>query len=111
VNVVPRSLGKVSAAPATAKVALGKEVDVTVRVARIFETPTSFKVEPIIPANIKGVSAKEVTIEAGENEAKMRFTIAPDAAIGPAAITLRFTGTFNEVPVVHETKLTIAITK
>jgi hypothetical protein len=113
VTIVPKVLAKVSAAPQAAKVSVGKDVDVTVRVARIFDLPTSFKVEAIIPPNIKGLSAKETTIKAGEEEAKMIFRIAADAPVGQnASITLRFTGMFNDtIPVVHEMKLTLAITK
>jgi hypothetical protein len=111
VTIVPKSLAKVSAVPLTAKVSAGKDVDVVVRVARTFDLPSSFKVEAIIPPNVKGLSAKEVTILAGEDEAKMTFTAAPNATIGQAAVTLRFTSMFNDTLIVHEAKLALTITK
>jgi hypothetical protein len=113
VTIVPKTLAKVAAVPQAAKVKVGKDVEVLVRVARTVDLPSSFKVEAIIPPNVKGLSAKEVTITAGEDEMKMIFTAAPNAAVGQSpTITLRFTAMFNgTIPVVHETKLTLSITK
>jgi hypothetical protein len=112
-TIVPKSLAKVTSLPQSAKVSVGKDVEVVVRVARTFDLPSSFKVEAIIPPNVKGLSAKSVTINAGEDEAKMTFSAAPNATIGQTpTITLRFTAMFNDtVPVVHEAKLTLTITK
>ena len=113
VTIVPKSLAKVSATPQAAKVSVGKDVEVTVRVARVYELPASFKVEAIFPPNVKGLNAKDVTIKTDEDEAKLIITAAPNATIGTnAAITVRFTSMFNDtIPIVSETKLTIAITK
>ena len=112
-TIVPKSLAKVTSLPLAAKVGVGKEVEISVRVARTFDLPSSFKVEAILPPNVKGVTVKDVTIKAGEDEAKMTFIVAPNATIGQTpTITLRFTSMFNDtVPVVHESKLTLAITK
>ena len=113
VTIVPKSLGKVAAAPQAAKVAVGKDVEVLVRITRQFELPLALKVEAIIPAGLNGVTAKAVTIKSDEDDAKMIFSAAPNATIGAnQTITLRFTAMFNDsIPVVHETKLTLAVTK
>jgi hypothetical protein len=113
VTVAPKILGKFTALPASAKVSVGKEVEVTVRLVRAYELPLSLKVEAILPPNLNGVTAKDVTIKAGEEEAKLKFVIAPNAPIGQApTITVRATAMFNDtIPVVHETKVTLAIAK
>ncbi len=113
VTVAPKQLGKLSVQPAAPKAPVGKELDVTVRLARQFDLPLSLKVEAILPPNVKGVSAKDVTIKAGEDEAKLTFVIAPDSTIGQSpVITIRATAMFNDsIPVVHETKVTLTITK
>lgn len=113
VTIVPKQLGKLTATPANAKVSAGKNVEVTVRLARQFDLPLSLKVEAILPPNVKGVEAKPATINAGEEETKLVFMIAPDAAVGPApSITIRATAMFNgDTPVAHETKLTLNIAK
>ena len=113
VTIVPKQLGKFTATPGNAKVALGKDTEVTVRLARQYDLPLSLKVEAIFPPNVKGVSAKEVTIKAGEEEAKLIFTVAPNATIGMAqSVTIRATAMFNEtIPLVHETKLSLTIAK
>jgi hypothetical protein len=113
VTIVPKLLGKFTATPANAKVSAGKDVEVTVRLARQFDLPLSLKVEAILPPNVKGVSAKPATINASEEEAKLVFTIAPDAPAGAVpSITIRATAMFNgDTPIVHETKLTLNIAK
>ena len=113
ITIVPKSLAKVTSLPLAAKVGVGKEVEISVRVARTVDLPSSFKVEAILPPNVKGVTVKDVTIKAGEDEAKMTFIVAPNATIGQTpTITLRFTSMFNDtIPVVHEMKMTLAITK
>ena len=113
VTVVPKQLGKFNATPTNVKGSLGKEVEVTVRLARQFDLPLALKVDAILPPNTKGVTVKPATIKAGEDEAKVVFVIAPDATIGAASsITLRATAMFNDsIPIVHETKLTLTIAK
>jgi hypothetical protein len=113
VTIVPKVLGKMTAVPAASKVSVGKNVEITVKFARAYDLPLALKVEAILPPNLKGVTAKDVVIKPGEEEAKIVFTVAPDATIGATpVITLRATAMFNEtVPIVHETKVTLAITK
>ncbi len=113
VTVVPKQLGKFNATPTNAKVAVGKDVEVTVRRARQYHLPVFLKVEAVLPPNVKGVTAKDVTIKADEEEAKLIFTVAPDATVGPAqSITIRATAMFNDMyPIVHEAKLTLNIGK
>lgn len=113
VTVVPKQLGKFTALPTTPKVSIGTAVEVTVRLARQFDLPLSLKVEAIIPPGVKGVTAKDVTIKAGDDEAKLVFAVAPGATLGATpSITIRATALFNDViPVVHETKVTLTIAK
>jgi hypothetical protein len=113
VTIVPKLLGKFTATPQNAKVSAGKNVEVTVRLARQYDLPLSLKVEAILPPNVKGVTAKPAAINANEEETKLVFSIAPDAAVGSApSITIRATAMFNgDTPIVHETKLTLNIAK
>jgi hypothetical protein len=113
VTIVPKQLGKVTATPTNAKVSVGKTVEVTAKIARQFDLPIALKVEAVFPANVKGLSAKASTINSNEDETKILITAAPDAMIAAnTSITLRFTAMFNDtVPIVHETKLTLAVTK
>ncbi len=112
-TIVPKQLGKVTATPAMTKLAPGKEVEITARVARQFDFPSSFKVEAIFPPTAKGLSAKDVSIATDADEAKLIIRAAPDAAVAAnTSVTIRFTSMFNEtVPIVHEAKLTISLAK
>lgn len=113
VTIVPKVLGKLTATPQNSKVSLGKDVEITVRFARQFDLPLALKVEAILPPGVKGITAKDVTIKAGDDEAKLVFSVAPNATVGMTPqITIRATAMFNDtVPVVHETKVSLAIAK
>ena len=106
-------LAKVTATPQNVKVQPGKDVEVVVRVARQFDLPASFKVEAIFPPNVKGLSAKEVSIKADQDEAKLIFSASPQATVGAnQSVTVRFTAMFNDtIPIVHEAKLTLTVAK
>lgn len=109
--VVPKQLAKVSTGAAAVKVPAGKDVEVAVKVARQFEYSGSYKVEAIIPATAKGVKAEPVTIKSGEDDAKLVIRADTGAAGQSATLTIRVTAMFNDTPVVHETKLTVNVTK
>lgn len=113
VTIVPKVLGKLTATPQNAKVSLGKDVEITVRFARQFDLPLALKVETILPPGVKGISAKDVTIKAGDDEAKIVVSVAPTATVGMTPqITIRATAMFNDtVPIVHETKVSLSIAK
>jgi hypothetical protein len=113
VTIVPKQLGKVTVSPNNAKVAVGKTVEVTVKIARQFDVPIALKVEAVFPPNVKGLSAKVATIKSDDDETKLLITAAPNAVIAVnTKITVRCTALFNDtVPIVHETKLTLAVTK
>jgi hypothetical protein len=63
----------------------GTQSEVVVKVARQADFAGEFKVLLVVPANIKGLSADEVTIAPGQNEGKLIVKIAPTPlpAIGP----------------------------
>ena len=112
-TIVPKQLGKVTVTPANAKLAPGKEIELIARVARQYDLPASFKVEAVLPPNVKGLSAKAVTINADQDEAKLILSAEPGAVIAPnTSVTVRFTSMFNEtIPIVHEAKLTVSLAK
>jgi hypothetical protein len=113
VTIVPKQLGKVTATPQNAKVALGKNIEITAKIARQYDLPIALKVEAIFPPNAKGLSANIATIKGDADDTKLIINAAQDAVIAPnTSVTIRFTGMFNDtIPIVHETKLTLAVTK
>ncbi len=113
VTVVPKQLAKLTATPAQTKVSAGKSIDIVVRAARQFDLPIAFKVEAILPPNVKGLSIADATISADGDEAKLTLVASPQAVVGSnASITIRATAMFNgTTPVVHETKLQISVSK
>jgi hypothetical protein len=111
VTVVPKQLAKL-AVPNNVKVAAGKEAELVVRLTRQFEYAGTFKVEVIVPAGAKEISVEPVTLKAGEDEAKLTIRAA-NATVGQTStLVVRATAMFNDtVPVVHETKVNLVVTK
>ena len=100
--------------PPNANAKLGTQAKVVVKVNRLFDYPGEFKVELVLPPNTKGVSAPEVTIPAGKDEAELVITIDSDAgSVGnKAGLLVRATAMFNgSVPVKHEAKFAINVQK
>jgi hypothetical protein len=87
--------------------------ELVVKVARNPGFAGDFKVQLILPPNVKGVSADEVTIPAGKDEAKLMVKIAPDAAPGnrPDLIVRAIAMQNGNVPTPHEAKISVNVVK
>ncbi len=112
-TVLPKQVATLTVDNANPTVKAGAETVIAVRIARLFDYADAFKVELILPPNVKGVSADNVTIAAGANEAKMTLRI--PAGTPPAALqnlTLRATAVVNgNVTLTHEIKIGVNIAK
>jgi hypothetical protein len=112
-TVLPKTVGTLAVANSTPAAKAGSRVEVQVRVARLFEYDGDFKVQLVVPANVKGLSADEVTIPAGRDEAKLVLRIAADAPPGNLSnLIVRATAVLEgNLPVLQETKLGLNILK
>jgi hypothetical protein len=109
-TVIPKQLGKLTVAQPT-KLQAGKKVELTVKFARQYDMPIPLKVEVIVPDG-KGLTATTATIGADQDEVKLTVTAAANAAPGSTAIIVRATALFDGTrPIVHETKLNVAVGK
>ncbi|MSQ97396.1 MAG: hypothetical protein EXR98_22975 [Gemmataceae bacterium] len=113
VTVLPKQVATLSVDPAAPTIKVGAEGVITVKVARQYEYADAFKVELILPPNIKGVTADAVTIAPGANEAKMTLKIAAGTPISPLQnLTVRASAIVNtNVTLVHEVKFNVNIAK
>ncbi|HVS37005.1 MAG TPA: hypothetical protein VMS17_15700, partial [Gemmataceae bacterium] len=71
ITVLPRTVGTLSLATPNPSVKAGGQVEVVVKVARLWDYAGEFKVSLVSPANVKDVSAAEVVIPAGKDEATL----------------------------------------
>jgi hypothetical protein len=112
-TVIPKQLATLSLANATVTAKPGTQGELQVKVARMFDYAGEFKVQVVIPAGIKGVSATETTIPAGKDEVRAVLKIAPDAAPGNRAdLIVRAVALFNgNLPVTHEVKFNVNVIK
>jgi hypothetical protein len=72
-----------------------------------------FKVTVTLPKDAKGVTAKDVTIPAGKDEAKVPVTAAKDTKPGGVQnVVVGVTATvYGKFPVTTETKVNLNVTK
>ena len=89
------------------------QTEVVVKVARLYDFAGEFKVQVVIPAAVKGVSAAEVTIPAGQDEVKVIVKAAADAVPGNRAdLIVRATAMVNgTVPTMQEAKFNVNVVK
>jgi hypothetical protein len=90
----------------------GDEVDVVVKVTRTYDYGGDFKIKLILPKDVKGVEADDVTLPAGQNEVKFTLRVDEDAEPGPRNnITVQATCELHGATLTHETKLNVNVTK
>jgi hypothetical protein len=113
ITVLPKSVATVTLAVPNPNIKAGTQGDVVVKVARQFGYEGEFKVQLVVPPALKGVSAEDVVIPAGKDEAKLVLTVPADAAPGPRnELIVRATALVNgKVPVAQEAKLNVNVVK
>jgi hypothetical protein len=113
VTVLPKQVATLSVDNANPTIKTGAEGPITVKVARLFDYDGVFKVDLVLPAGVKGISADPITIGGNVNEAKMMLKIAPGTP--PASLqnlTIRATAVINgNVTLTHETKINVVVAK
>ena len=112
-TVRPAQLARLTVQPESATVEVGKETEVTVRVARLGDFKGKFKLQLVLPPKVKGISAPEVTIPAGKDEAKVVLKVARDAtAEGRTDLTMRaITAGKDGTAVTQDVKFTVKVVK
>ncbi len=113
ITVLPKQVASLSLANPAVMGKVGTETEVVVKVARVPEYTGEFKVQLVLPANTKGLSAADVTIPAGQNEAKLIVKVAADAAPGNHPdLIVRATAMQNgNVPTPHDVKFSLNVVK
>lgn len=112
-TVLPKQVATLSVDNPNPTIKVGADGVILVKVARQFDYADAFKVELILPPNIKGLTAAPIAIAPGTNEAKMTLKIAAGTPIAPLQnLTLRATAIVNtNVTLTHEIKINVNIAK
>ncbi len=111
-TVLPKQVATLSVDNANPQLKLGAEVVVLVNVARQFEYADTFKVT-LLPENANGVTATDVVIPAGQNQAKLTLKVPANAAGGARAnLTIRAVAVVNgNVMLNHDVKINVNVVK
>jgi len=112
-TVLPKALATVVLPNANPTAKVGAETEVVVKVTRMYDFDGEFKVKVVLPPDAKGVTIDEVTIPAGQDEAKLKVKVAADAAPGNRAnLNVVATAMYNStVPITQEAKLNVNVVK
>jgi hypothetical protein len=91
----------------------GAQQEIVVRVVRQHNYQGEFKIELVLPANMKGIATSEAVIPPGKDETKFIVKVLPDAAPGNRTdIVVRAVAHLNgDIPVNHETKINVNVVK
>ncbi len=113
VVVLPKQVATLTVDNANPTVKVGADFAMTVKVARLFDYADAFKVELVLPPNVKGVTADGLTIAPNASEAKMLLKAPPGTP--PANLQnliVRASAVVNgNVTLVHEIKINVNIVK
>jgi hypothetical protein len=102
-TVLPRQVANLSVNNANPALQAGKQTELVVQVARLNDFAGEFKVQLVLPANMKGVAADMVTIPPSKNDAKLVLKAPADAAPGNrAGILVRASATVHPEVVLNQ---------
>ncbi len=111
-TVVPKQVARVTVSNSAPALKPGGEVELVVKVARQFDYAGSFNVKLALPADAKGIGADEVTIAAGQNEAKLVLRADEDAVPGPRNnLVVQVTAVVKGLTLMHEAKINVSVNK
>ena len=113
ITVLPRNVGTLTLANPNPTLKVGGQVEIVVKVARLWDYAGEFKLSLVPPAAVKDVTAAEVVIPAGKDEATLVLT-APAAAApgGRNDLIVRAVAMVNgNVPTTQEVKFNLNVAK
>ncbi|HBI42121.1 MAG TPA: hypothetical protein DDY78_04580 [Planctomycetales bacterium] len=113
ITVLPRVVGTLTLATPNPTLKAGGEVAVVVKVARLYDYAGEFKVSLVPPAAVKDVTAAEVVIPAGKDEATLVLKAPPTAAPGGRNdLVVHAVALFNgSAPTTQEVKFNLNVVK
>jgi hypothetical protein len=113
ISVLPKQVATLSVPNANVTAKVGMQSEVPIKLTRMFNYAGEFKVQVVLPQGVKGLSVEEVTVPAGQDEAKLVVRVASDMAPANLAnLVVRATAMQEgNITTVHEAKLNINVVK
>jgi hypothetical protein len=113
ITVLPSQVATLSVNAPNATLKIGAEAELVVKVTRMHNYAGEFKVQLVLPPEVKSVTADAVTIPAGKDEAKVILRAPADASPGNIQnLVVRATATIaDNLPLVHEAKFNVNVVK
>jgi hypothetical protein len=112
-TVLPRQVANLSVNNANPTLKIGQQAEVVVQVARLNDFGGEFKVQLVLPANMKGLAADMATIPPGKNDTKLVLKAPADAMPGNrAGVIVRASATIHpEVVLSQDVPLNVNVVK
>lgn len=111
ITVIPVSVAKLTpGAIPNNTLKAGATGELSLKIERQFDYAGEFKVKFTPPMGLTGITATEVTVPAGKDEAKLVFTAAADAKPGAVAGVITVTAVYDKkYTISHETKVNFTV--
>jgi hypothetical protein len=111
-TILPKEVARLSVPP-NVNVKIGAQAELVVTLTRLHDFKDAVKVQLILPPNEKGINAAEVTVPAGQNQAKLIVSAPANAPPGNRAnLVVRATAVINgNVTLTNEAKVNINVLK
>jgi hypothetical protein len=111
-TVLARQLAKIAVTPETPTVTAGKETEVVVKVTRMGDFQGKLRLQLVAPKGM-GISAEEVVVPAGKNEAKLVLKVSGKAPQGEKReLLMRATATGKDgTPITQDVKFNVQVAK
>lgn len=112
-TILPKQVASLSVNNPNPAIKPGAQMELIVTVSRQYDYQGAFQVKLVLPPGTQGISADEVAIPSGQNQAKLILRVAPDAApgnranLGVQALAVVQGG----VTLTHETKINVNVVK
>jgi hypothetical protein len=112
-TVLPKQVATLKLPNPNLTAKIGAQAELVVQLARMCDYAGEFKVQAILPPNVKGVSTDVVSVSPGKDEARLIIRVGPEVKpMNLPNLVLRATALVNgNLPTVHEAKFNLNIIK
>lgn len=112
-TVLPNQVAKITVDNATPTLKVGSQIELPIRLTRLYDYAGEFKVRLLLPAEMNGFSADEITIPAGKNEARILLRAPADATPGnrPNLVVQAVAIVHDNTPLTHEARINVNVVK
>jgi hypothetical protein len=112
-TIVPKQVASLALANGNLSTKPGSQQELVVRFSRMYDYKGEFKVQVVFPPKTLGITADEVIVPAGKDEARLVVRVGRDAPVGsrPNLVVRALALVNGKYPTTHEAKFNLNVVK